>query len=212
MVQDEWRIQRLADMLNQIFDKLIANPTVYDMVQYLAGVGYLHRRLKAQLDQLSTTNSIILDIGGGTGLLNHICHPNSDYICLDIDPAKIGRFRIKNSEGIAVVADGTCLPFQSESVDILLCTCVAHHLDNNNLRYLIIESSRVLRRKGRLILLDPVWIPSRLPGVLLWRYDRGSYPRTESDLENCISENFVITYSERMAIFHGYTLYVAAKI
>jgi ubiquinone/menaquinone biosynthesis C-methylase UbiE len=199
-------------MLKQLFQSVTAMSKVYDTIQYLAGVGYLHRRLKAQLFQIPLDNSIILDLGGGTGILKHIVHPTINYICLDIDSRKLEGFRLKYPDGTAIIADGTCLPFQNESIDIIFCTFVTHHLDTGSLRHLVSESARVLIRKGRMLLLDPVWIPNRLPGVLLWKYDQGSYPRTESDLTNSIMVNYEILYKERIAIFHEYILYVAVKI
>jgi ubiquinone/menaquinone biosynthesis C-methylase UbiE len=198
-------------MLKQMMHRLIANPKAYDIVQYLAGVRILHDGLKMQLAQLDQTNSVVLDIGGGTGLLKGLCHPNQTYFCLDIDPNKLKGFRIKYLDGNAIIADGTCLPFPNESIDIILCAFVTHHLDEESLRKLISETARVVRPTGRMLILDPVWVPSRLPGVFLWKYDQGSFPRTESDLNNFILKYFEITTIERLAIFHEYALYVAAK-
>ena len=56
---------------------------------------------------------------------------------------------------LQVQAPGQRLPFQSESFDEVLCTDVIEHLDEQDGLSLIREVSRILRRRGHLILVTP---------------------------------------------------------
>jgi ubiquinone/menaquinone biosynthesis C-methylase UbiE len=198
-------------MLKRYLHTISANPKIYDAIQYLAGVGFLHRKLEGLLNQLVKANYLILDIGGGTGLIKRVCHSKSNYICLDIDISKLKRFRQKNLDGKAIAADGTVLPIKHDSIDVLLYIFIIHHLDNENLVQLISESERVLKPNGHLMILDPIWVPNRPAGVLLWKYDRGSYPRTKYDLEMLVAPKFNVLHRENIKIFHEYSILIASK-
>ncbi len=92
-----------------------------------------------------------------------------------------------------------------------MCTMVTHHLSGSSLAQLVAESARVLKSGGKLILADAVWTPTRWTGRILWKYDRGSYPRTAEALRTAISEDYTITHWERFAVYHEYVLFEAAK-
>src|SRR5437588_124954 len=70
-------------------------------------------------------------------------------------------------------------------------------------------AARVLRPSGRLILTDAVWADDRRIGKLLWKYDRGSHPRTAEVLRQTIDEHLDIRHWEHFAVWHEYILCVA---
>lgn len=53
-----------------------------------------------------------------------------------------------------VVGDAACLPFACESFDRVASTLVFHHLSTSRKRQALIEILRVLRARGRFLLLD----------------------------------------------------------
>lgn len=188
---------------------MVANPWVYDQVQLLAGVRYVHHRLATQIAPLSA-GSLALDFGGGTGILRSLVPFTCTYVCLDIDMLKLRGFLSKYPDGIALFADASQAPIKSDTVDIVLCTSVAHHIPDGVLTRLISESARILKDTGRFIFLDPLWEPTRWAGRLLWRYDRGSYPRTAEHLHSIISCYYEIIQWERFAVYHEYILCMGA--
>jgi hypothetical protein len=62
-----------------------------------------------------------------------------------------------------------------------------------------------------LILLDPVLNRRRLAGQLLWKFDRGSYPRTEEDLHKKLESRFKIIHWEKFAIYHEYVFGIGVR-
>jgi hypothetical protein len=48
-------------------------------------------------------------------------------------------------------------------------------------------------------------------GRFLWRYDRGSYPRTAEVIQAAIARRYTILSWERFMVYHEYVLCVAGK-
>jgi ubiquinone/menaquinone biosynthesis C-methylase UbiE len=195
-------------MLTGFLHRLVAQPMVYDLCQQAVGVAYVRKRLAKRIAPYKSAR-MVLDIGGGTGSVRALWSEASRYVCLDIDPLKLEGYRAKNPGALALIADATNLPVTDQSVDAVLCTCVAHHLLDSELDRMLAESARALKPNGRLILLDPVWAPARLPGRVLWKYDRGSHPRTPEQLRQAIGAHFDISQWETFAVLHRYILAVS---
>jgi SAM-dependent methyltransferase len=197
-------------MLTEILHRLAAQPRIYDLIQSAAGVAEINRRLAARLAELPRPERI-LDVGGGTGLAAELWPAGATYVCLDLDPLKLDHFRRKHPDKVALLADATRLPLASRSLDLVLCKLVSHHLGDPLLAMLLSESGRVLRRGGHFVFVDPLWDPARWRGRLLWRYDRGSFPRSELTLHKAVSAHFAINRWDVFAIHHRYVICVGEQ-
>jgi ubiquinone/menaquinone biosynthesis C-methylase UbiE len=176
---------------------------VYDLIQALAGSARVRRFLASQTAPLGDTK-IVLDVGGGTGSFRGIWPASCSYICLDIDPLKLGATSSGRATTSPLLADAAHIPLQDGSVCAILCVAVAHHLAAALLESLLSESARVLESTGTFVFLDPVDQPRRWIGRLLWRYDRGCYPRSASELRKAISRHFRITDIQMFSVYHEY--------
>ncbi|HEY3195384.1 MAG TPA: methyltransferase domain-containing protein [Candidatus Dormibacteraeota bacterium] len=192
-------------MLTELLHRAAANPFVYDTIQVLAGAAPLDRRLAANLGELAARPTI-LDVGGGTGMPPSLWPAGTTYLCLDIDPLKLAGFRHKRRPGIALRGDATQLPIRARSVDLVVCKNVGHHLSDSQLVALFRESARVLKPAGRMLFIDPVLAPERWRSRLLWRYDRGSHPRTVVALREAMASEFDLAHWEDFAIHFRYVL------
>jgi SAM-dependent methyltransferase len=197
-------------MLTKALHHVVQNPWIYERVQFLAGVEHTRRRLTAQIAPLSAAASV-LDLGGGTGLYGGLWPRTCHYVCLDVDMLKLRSFFSKRPGGIALCADATRVPIRSGSVDVVMCIAVSHHLTDKLLERLINESVRVLKDGGAFIFVDAVWEPSKLARRLLWKYDRGSYPRTAENLLSVISNHYRLIHDEQYSVYHEYLLCVGVK-
>lgn len=197
-------------MLTKILHRVAANPRIYDQIQSLAGAEHTRRRLVAQVAFLDAT-AFVLDLGGGTGLYRSLWPSACHYICLDIDMIKLRGFLGKRSGGNALCADATQVPIRSDSVDVIVCIALSHHLSDKLLEQLINESVRVLKSGGKFIFMDAVWEPSKSASRLLWKYDRGSHPRTAECLRSVISNHCRLIHEDQYSVYHEYLLCVGVK-
>jgi ubiquinone/menaquinone biosynthesis C-methylase UbiE len=195
-------------MLTRLLHDLVARPWVYDLCQTAVGAKAVRRRLAAAVAPHAQSR-LVIDIGGGTGAARAMWSAETKYVCLDIDPLKLQGYAANNPGGLAVLADATDLPIRDRSVDSVVCTSVTHHLLDPQLDRMLSETARVLKPTGRLILLDALWKPRRLPGRLLWRYDRGSHPRPAAALREHIARHFTIDAWDEFAVLHAYAVLTA---
>ncbi len=197
-------------MLAKILHQMTKNPWVYDQIQYLVGAKQIHQRLAAHVATFTDVSSV-LDLGGGTGLYHDLWPATCTHICLDMDRLKLQAYRHKHNSGLALCADATTVSFQSNSIDVVMCIFVSHHLPEAALDHMLAESHRVLKNTGIFILMDPIWNPKRFVGRLLWRYDVGSYPRTPQALRSIFSKYYQTTHDEFFSIYHSYFFCIGAK-
>ena len=190
-------------MLPEILHRIVAHPRVYDIVQNLAGTAELDRRVGDVVGAMAG-RPVILDVGGGTGLPTSLWPAGPTYLCVDIDPVKLAGFRQKHTAGTPVRGDGTHLPVRTASVDVVVCKNVSHHLSDSDLPRLFRECARVLKAGGRMLFIDAVVAPERWRSRVLWRYDRGSRPRTVEALRQAMAAEFQITEWDVFTIHHRY--------
>jgi SAM-dependent methyltransferase len=197
-------------MLTRLLHSLVARPGVYDAVQAAAGASLVRAKLRHLVPPLPD-RAIVLDIGGGTGLYRDIWPVDCRYVCLDLDPLKLQGFRRRFPDTAAVGGDATRLPVESASIDAVACTLMAHHLTDAQLTELLDEIARVLKPGGKLLFADPLWRPRRLPGRLLWRYDRGAHPRTSRQLCGALRGAFEVERWTEFALWHHYAACIARR-
>jgi SAM-dependent methyltransferase len=198
-------------MLAEALHRIVAHPRVYDMVQNLAGTAELDRRVGEVVGVLAG-RPVILDVGGGTGLPTSLWPAGPTYICVDIDPVKLTGFRLKHTAGTPVRGDGTHLPVRTGSIDLVVCKNVSHHLGDSELHSLFRECARVLKAGSRMVFIDAVVAPERWRSRVLWRYDRGSRPRTVDALREAMAREFQITEWDVFTIHHRYLFSAGVRI
>jgi ubiquinone/menaquinone biosynthesis C-methylase UbiE len=189
--------------------RIAAHPWVYDRIQILAGQKQTLQRISKQTAALCPET--VVDVGGGTGIWRRLWPAGCRYVCLDTEMPKLKGFRSKVPSGLAVLSDATRMCIATESADVVTCVAVAHHLTDAMLDQIFEEAQRVLRVGGRLILLDPVLNRELLMGRILWRLDRGSYPRTAEELHEKMEGRFKIVHWEKFAIYHEYVFGIGVR-
>jgi SAM-dependent methyltransferase len=201
--QETGPADRSTDRLGKVLHHVVAHPAVYEVVQRACGYGRLAKALGAHLAE--TDGASVLDVGAGTGSLAELLPSSATYIWLDSDTVKLGRFRAKSPAGLALLADATRIPLVDRAVDYAVCVAVSHHLTDAQLRELVSELQRVVRRK--LVFADATYSPA-LRARLLWRYDRGGNPRPVEDITQPLSESFVLETKSVVRAAHDHLVCV----
>jgi ubiquinone/menaquinone biosynthesis C-methylase UbiE len=189
---------------DSLLHRIVAIPAVYDLVQKLAGRNRSMRLVESHLR--SAAGGTVLEVGAGTGMNASLLPPGARYLWLDHDPQKLAGFRARMPHAPALLCDGTRIALRERSVDVALCIAVSHHLTDSQLAELFCEIARVCRT--RLVFLDAVARPDSLISRIMWRYDRGSHPRSPAVLQAAMERYFEIEHRERYVIYHEYLLCV----
>jgi hypothetical protein len=82
---------------------------------------------------------------------------------------------------------------------------VSHHLSDDQLTQYVNEVARVTA--DRFVFLDAV-VAEHPVSRLLWRYDRGAWPRSEQTLVAALSVGLELERVERFRVWHEYLLVV----
>ena len=193
----------------ELLHNVAAHPWIYDQIQTLSGQERTLERISRQAAAIHPET--VVDVGGGTGATRRLWPADCRYVCLDIEMPKLRGFRSKVPDGLAVLSDAGRMPIATGSVDVVICMAVVHHLTDATLDQVFEETLRVLRVGGRLILVDPVLNKKRWMGRLLWRLDRGSYPRTTEELRKKLEGRFEVIHWERYAVYHEYVFGIGLR-
>jgi ubiquinone/menaquinone biosynthesis C-methylase UbiE len=191
-------------MLTRILHWIVANPRVYDALQKLAGRDRAFKRIEPYFAQAA--GKTLLDIGGGTGEFARIVPASATYIWLDNDRQKLSGLRAKFTGIRALLGDASQISLKDKSVDIATCIAMSHHLTDVQLSSAIREFARVCRSK--LIFVDAIRRETSRVNNFLWKYDRGSYPRSVAQLRREIEQHFHIEHEECYSIYYHYWLCV----
>lgn len=151
-------------------------------------------------------NQIVLDVGAGTGNYASILPPSVTYLWLDNDTQKLRSFKKKWPAGLATIGDATQIGLKDKSVDYVFCVDLSHHLSDLELPLLFAEIARISKQK--FIFLDAVKYKKSVISNLLWKVDRGSYPRSDEMICSFIERWFELEQIEHYTIYHRYLLCV----
>lgn len=201
----------LPDVFKWLAHQIVAIPRVYDLSQTLAGSRKVRRHLERCVQSLSPPISTVLDVGGGTGINRAIWPGSVSYVCMDPDPRMLAGFKAKHPGGAGILGEGARMPVHNKWADLLLLTCVLHHLSRDAAPAILRECGRVLKPEGKLVIVEPLKMPRRLVSRLLWHLDRGSFPRDEETLRQAVGADFEILHWERFRPLHEFVLCVAQK-
>ncbi len=199
-------------MLRRLLHWIVSKGRVHNWVQYAVGADYVFRRVTTHLRAAPIGRPILLDVGGGGGLIASYLPPSYRYACLDLDRRRLSHSRVGRATEGFICGDAASLPIATASVDAVACTAVLHHMPDQLVSSLMEECARVIKPGGQFVFLDPIWRPDRPWARLLWRYDQGSHPRAAQTLEAIVRGHFGIILTERFTVIHEYFLAIGSPV
>lgn len=138
-------------------------------------------------------NEIILDIGGGTGrLAEHISKDCQKVYVLDESKGMLSKVK-ENKKVQAILANALKTPFEDASVDVVILSDVFHHIKNQT--KLIKEANRVLKKNGKLIILDFEKNHIRIKFLRAFEHLLFGklYFKTSQEIKEIVQQSFTIT-------------------
>lgn len=126
-------------------------------------------------------NKTVLDFGCGIGSTCPMFTP-ANYMGVDVDADRISYARCLYSDYNFHVLQESHLPFLDNSVDCILIISVLHHIPPEQLPGYLQEFHRVLRPKGKVIVIEPCFFKnSYLCNRFMGFFDKGKYIRNEHE-------------------------------
>jgi len=152
-----------GEQANRTSGIVLHSPVFYDLTVWLAMLGK-ERGFREKLLQLARINDgeRIMDVGCGTGTLaiaakQRVGQGGAVY-GIDASPEMLARAEKKarkaNVEVLFHNGLAEALPFQSSFFDAALCTVMLHHLPPKTRRQCAAEVQRVLKPRGRVLVVD----------------------------------------------------------
>lgn len=178
---------------------------------------YFYRSYLFVLKKAKINNKKVLDIGCGTGQLcllakNQFRAKKVTGVDLSPEMIKIAKQKITGTDAISFyVAEAEKIPSRDDEFDVIFCLNSFHHYPDQ--RRALMEMKRVLKKEGRIFLLDPctdgklraVW-SNLLKIIFKERYASYHTKNTLSRLAKSVNlaiestENFM--YFTSLTIFH----------
>jgi ubiquinone/menaquinone biosynthesis C-methylase UbiE len=197
-------------MITKILQAIFSVPFFYNQMQIFFGSNVKKGLVKKHYTFLSS-QAVILDLGGGTGLYRDLWPKNYKYICLDNDTTKLNGF-LKNHPGdTGLFADAARIPLKDKSVHVVFCSSMSHHLTQDVLMTVLAEGARVLHPDGKFMFLDAVLRQESPLNRFLWSLDRGEHPHTEDVLLSCFQKYFNVETFEKFSRYYDFIFMAGSR-
>jgi ubiquinone/menaquinone biosynthesis C-methylase UbiE len=181
------------------------NRNLTKFVFKIVGIPHIQLRLRSKkiMNNIPANPSKILDAGFGTGVYSLTLENRAKVIVgIDLDKQKVNFInkQAKFSNVHFEEMDITNLGFSNSSFDLVLCSDVLEHIQNDELAFS--EIARVLKSGGTLILTVP-FLSNRNEGVhRRFRHERVGYT-TKDIFKLCVNNGLTIEkvefYSHRLS-------------
>lgn len=186
---------------------LLRSKRFYDFVQTILGRRFINKELETALKMITLDErAIVVDIGGGTGLNHSFFRARNAYFCTDIDFSSL---EIAKSNGVCVFSsDATLVPLTKNSVDLVICTFLSHHITDKEFEVMLLEIKRILKPGGKFLFVDAYFDSKNKIGSLLWKFDQGYFPKSRNIIQKLINVTFDSIYDKSFRWLHAYILIV----
>ena len=152
-------------------------------------------------------NTQLLDIGTGSGKMLEILYNEKNVTGVgtdtNADMLKEAKHKLKNTNTeLHLIKAGDKLPFEKNSFDYVTICSVLFHMKENEIDAMLLDSLKVLKDNGQIIILTPTGAGSILKltrhyfsfknkGALVW------YRSTKPRAKQWTAKNYLATYAKK---------------
>ena len=178
-------------MIQNMIHKLAELPEIFILLRRLLEDDFGGEK-QVIAREFAGTDGPVLDVGCGTGELSPLSELEK-YTGIEISPAYIRYAQTKYSHSFHVM-DATRMEFANASFSRALIVGVLHYLSNNKSCKVVNEIHRVLRPRGRLLLLEDVILAQHGHpiGRRIHKLDKDDFIRSRAGYHQLFKPNFIV--------------------
>lgn len=195
-------------MLRRLVNFCAGRTAIYDSLRH-----WLEGNFRMQADAIRREGldrcGKVIDVGCGTATFSKM-FPADDYVGIDLDPVYVEGARLRAPQHAIRQMDATRMDFPPASFDGGLVVGVLHHLDDATAAAVLDELRRVVRPKGRILVMEQTHSPWTNPiGRLVNRFDKGAFIRAMGDYASLLARSFnVVEACRARSRFVDYAMFV----
>lgn len=197
-------------MLKRTSEWLSNRPFLFNILRRIIEFNFVSTKRVIKNEFLLTLNyGKTLDVPCGTGEFCMLFGANS-YIGIDISQKYVD-YAIKKYPRTFYCRNALENGFETSYFDNIIMIGFLHHLDKELVYEALKETARVLKKNGKMLLIEDAPTRSKLNyiGKCLQRYDIGDNIRPAEYYQDILSENFIITrYYPIRSGFWDYSVFV----
>ena len=191
----------------KVVDKIFGAGNVMEWVRILINNNF--KVMKVFIRNSLGDKGNILDIGCGTGYFSRL-FKNANYLGIDSSEEYVG-FANKKYGGKFFVMDANKMNFKDKVFDGVLMISFLHHLTDEELNKILKDVRRVLKKDGKLIVIDPMLVPDQKNFIrkFIFKHDRGANGRNKEQILKLLNFYFKVDkYEVKNSISCTYQMYV----
>jgi len=195
----------------KIVDSIFGLGRVMEWVRIVINNNF--RVIRSMIRENLSDNGSVLDIGCGTGYFSRL-FKNAKYVGIDSSEEYVS-FANRKYGGKFFVMDATKMNFNKNVFDGVLMVSFLHHIPDNELKKIFSDVKRVLKKDGKLIIIDPVPVEEQSNFIrrFIFKNDRGNYGRGKAKIVELLKTCFKLDrYEVRNSLTCTLQLYVCKGI
>mgnify|MGYP001614894368 FL=1 len=200
------------EFISKIIERIFNNSEVFNKFRLIIHDNYLDEKriLLKNLDRDKKT----LDFGCGSGQFSVIFNPEK-YYGVDTSSKYINFCKDKRRGNFILIKEFPPYDFKDNYFDQIFISAVVHHLEDNMIKTISKELSRILNKNGKIFVVDHFTMDKQ-KNILcksLIKLDRGNYFRNPNYLISLFSSKFKVKKLEvfRNTIYRDYLLVLSKK-
>ncbi len=155
-------------------------------------------------EEFNFGESNVLDFGCGTGS-NSILFNAENYLGVDVDRNRIIFAKEMFQRYKFDVIENNILPVKDNSFDVICVFATIHHIPDSIFQAYITEFERVLRPKGKIIVIEPFLSEKhKFNNWFMTTFDNGEFIRYEEQYKSLFGNDFTITMHKKFKKFFFY--------
>lgn len=168
------------------------------------------KHLQPIITKINNNQLKVLDFGCGPGIMSVFF---DNYVGIDTDKSRIDfavqQFPNKQFMQIELITEySRQLPFYNNIFDVVLFNDCIHHINNHDMKFIIIDIHRILRLHGVIIIREPKKNTNVFTYIMTEVFENGDYVRNTNEYKQLFKSDYPVYEKSHYEIVRDYYVYI----